>query len=135
MGININSVPVLDIRRIKSHIIIGDRSYSSDKKIAVVASGDLSHALSSDSPAGYSPEGKKFDKNLIKLIQKKDIKNILKFDKKLIHRAVLGRSAKNASKKQLIRFGKAFDEQNILNIAYSMEQQIKFENKLKDWWF
>ncbi len=58
--------------------------HSSDKKIAVVASGDLSHALSSDSPAGYSPEGKKFDKNLIKLIQKKDIKNILKFDKKLI---------------------------------------------------
>mgnify|MGYP001253183445 CR=1 FL=1 len=33
-----------------------------------------------------------------------------KFDKKLIHRAVLGRSAKNASKEQLIRFGKAFDE-------------------------
>ena len=31
--------------------------------------------------------------------------------------------------------GKAFDEQNILNIAYSMEQQIKFENKFKDWWF
>ena len=33
-----------------------------------------------------------------------------KFDKKLIHRAVLGRSAKNASKEQLVRFGKAFDE-------------------------
>ena len=33
-----------------------------------------------------------------------------KFDKKLLHRAVLGRSAKNASKEQLIRFGKAFDE-------------------------
>ena len=33
LGININSVPVLDIRRFKSHNIIGDRSYSSDKKI------------------------------------------------------------------------------------------------------
>ncbi len=33
LGININTVPVLDIRRLKSHNIIGDRSYSSNKKI------------------------------------------------------------------------------------------------------
>ena len=33
LGININSVPVLDIRRSKSHNIIGDRSYSLDKKV------------------------------------------------------------------------------------------------------
>ena len=33
LGININSVPVLDVRRFKSHKVIGDRSYSSDKKI------------------------------------------------------------------------------------------------------
>ena len=32
IGININSVPVLDIRRNKSHNIIGDRSYSANKK-------------------------------------------------------------------------------------------------------
>ena len=31
--------------------------------------------------------------------------------------------------------GKAFDEQNILNIAFTMEQQIKFKNKINDWWF
>ena len=30
--------------------------------------------------------------------------------------------------------GKAFDEQNILNIAYSMEEQIDFKNEIKDWW-
>ena len=40
LGININSVPVLDIRRKKSHNIIGDRSYSSDKKI-VSKIGDI----------------------------------------------------------------------------------------------
>jgi len=33
LGININTVPVLDIRRKKYHRIIGDRSFSSDKKI------------------------------------------------------------------------------------------------------
>ena len=30
--------------------------------------------------------------------------------------------------------GKAFDEQNILNIAYSMEEKIAFKNKITDWW-
>ena len=40
LGININSVPVLDIRRVKSHKIIGDRSYSANKKI-VSKIGDI----------------------------------------------------------------------------------------------
>tara|TARA_B100001741_G_scaffold55135_1_gene42886 strand:- start:3312 stop:4130 length:819 start_codon:yes stop_codon:yes gene_type:complete len=30
--------------------------------------------------------------------------------------------------------GKPFDEQNILNIAYSMEEKINFKNKISDWW-
>ena len=30
--------------------------------------------------------------------------------------------------------GKAFDEQNILNIAYSMQKKIKFKNVINDWW-
>ena len=30
--------------------------------------------------------------------------------------------------------GKPFDEQTILNIAYSMEEKINFKNKISDWW-
>jgi len=30
--------------------------------------------------------------------------------------------------------GKAFDEQKILNIAYSMEEKIQFKNNITDWW-
>ena len=30
--------------------------------------------------------------------------------------------------------GKAFDEQNILNIAFAMEEKINFKNKITDWW-
>ncbi|MDC0215728.1 Asp-tRNA(Asn)/Glu-tRNA(Gln) amidotransferase subunit GatA [Candidatus Pelagibacter sp.] len=30
--------------------------------------------------------------------------------------------------------GKAFDEQNILNIAYAMEEKISFNSKITDWW-
>ena len=40
LGININTVPVLDIRRLKSHKIIGDRAYSSNVKI-VSKIGDI----------------------------------------------------------------------------------------------
>ena len=30
--------------------------------------------------------------------------------------------------------GKAFDEQNILNIAFAMEEKIGFKNNITDWW-
>ena len=30
--------------------------------------------------------------------------------------------------------GQAFEEQNILNIAYSIEKEINFKNKINDWW-
>ena len=30
--------------------------------------------------------------------------------------------------------GKAFKEQEILNLAYSMEEKINFKNKISDWW-
>ena len=30
--------------------------------------------------------------------------------------------------------GKAFEEQNILNIAYCIENEINFKNKINDWW-
>ena len=33
IGVNINTVPVLDLHRKKSHKIVGDRSYSSNKKL------------------------------------------------------------------------------------------------------
>ena len=30
--------------------------------------------------------------------------------------------------------GKAFDEQNIFNIAYTMEEQIGYKNEIENWW-
>jgi aromatic ring-opening dioxygenase LigB subunit len=49
-------------------------------KIAVIASGDLSHCLKEDGPYGFHPEGPKFDKELIESLKKKDVENILKLD-------------------------------------------------------
>lgn len=51
-------------------------------KIALIASGDLSHCLKKDGPYGFHPDGPKFDKALIECLEKKDIENILRLDEK-----------------------------------------------------
>lgn len=56
-------------------------------KIGIIASGDLSHRLTPDAPAGYSSRGKEFDKKLIELLMKKDIKEVLNLDPNLIEEA------------------------------------------------
>lgn len=55
----------------------------SEKRIAVVASGDLSHKLTKDAPAGYSPKAQKFDKKIIELLLKKKNENIINIKKGL----------------------------------------------------
>jgi len=49
-------------------------------KIALVASGDLSHCLKEDGPYGFQPDGPKFDSQLIKFLKEKNIEGFLKLD-------------------------------------------------------
>ncbi len=56
----------------------------SNKRIAIIASADLSHRLTKEAQAGYSPQGKIFDQKIIELLTKKDLPGILKLDPKLI---------------------------------------------------
>ncbi len=60
---------------------------ASKKRIAVIASGDLSHRLTFDAPAGYSPQGIVFDQKLISLIKKRAVKKILELDQRFIKEA------------------------------------------------
>jgi len=53
---------------------------SNSQKVALIASGDLSHYLKEDGPYGFHPDGPKFDKELIEALKKKDIETILKLD-------------------------------------------------------
>jgi len=57
------------------------------KKVAVIASGDLSHRLTLDAPAGYNPEGKKFDEAIVKLAGANDAEGILNLDPNMIEAA------------------------------------------------
>jgi AmmeMemoRadiSam system protein B len=57
------------------------------KRVAIIASGDLSHRLIPGAPAGYDPKGKIFDEQLVKAISCLDTKHILSFDPELVERA------------------------------------------------
>jgi aromatic ring-opening dioxygenase LigB subunit len=57
------------------------------RRIAFIASGDLSHRLTFDAPAGYSPQGIVFDQKLITLLRKRAIKKILELDKDFVEEA------------------------------------------------
>jgi len=50
------------------------------KKVAVVASADMSHRLTKDAPAGFDPRGKEFDEKLVELVKKNDVQGIINFD-------------------------------------------------------
>ncbi|KKQ60510.1 MAG: hypothetical protein US81_C0019G0007 [Parcubacteria group bacterium GW2011_GWE2_38_18] len=56
-------------------------------RVAIIASGDLSHRLTKEAPAGYSPKGQKFDQKLIELITKNQSEEVLNLNHKLIMEA------------------------------------------------
>jgi aromatic ring-opening dioxygenase LigB subunit len=67
--------------------IIYEAIQSVDKKVALIASGDLSHRLTPQAPAGYSPRAQDFDNLLIESLEKNDISRILDMDSTLIEDA------------------------------------------------
>ncbi len=58
-----------------------------DKRVAIVASGDLSHRLSEEAPGGYCPQGEKFDKKILALIKAGDAKGLMSMDEKFVKEA------------------------------------------------
>lgn len=57
------------------------------QKVAILASGDLSHRLLPGAPAGYSPAGKVFDKKIISGLEAMDVKALLEIDPQLVEEA------------------------------------------------
>ena len=58
-----------------------------DKRVVVVASGDLSHRLLPGAPAGFSPRAAEFDKQIVAALGQADVKALLNIDQKLIEEA------------------------------------------------
>ena len=55
--------------------------------MAVIASGDRSHRLTLDAPAGYNPEGKKFDEEIVRLVGENNAEGIMNLDPAMIEAA------------------------------------------------
>lgn len=67
--------------------IIRAASENLGKKVAVIASGDLSHRLTLDAPAGFNPEAKKFDEQLVQLVAGNDAQGIMNMDPQVVEKA------------------------------------------------
>jgi len=76
---------------VKTHLKFGELLkeviMESDKRIAVVASGDLSHGLTTDAPAGFSKVGAEFDAKLIELLETRNTVGITNMDEKFVEEA------------------------------------------------
>lgn len=57
---------------------------NTQKRVAIIASGDLSHKLSSKSPVGFSPKAQEFDRLMLRYLKENDIKSIMKLKKSLV---------------------------------------------------
>lgn len=75
----------------EKHIAYGellkDVIMATSKRVAVIASGDLSHCLTDDAPSGLKPEGKTFDETFIKLLTAHDTDGLVTLDPALINAA------------------------------------------------
>lgn len=60
---------------------------ASDKKVAIIASSDMSHRLIPEAPAGYSPQGKLFDQKIVELLKVNDFLGIINIDRKMADEA------------------------------------------------
>lgn len=56
-------------------------------RIAVIASGDLSHRLTVDAPAGYSENAKEFDHSIIRFLGSNDLSSLMGLEKAVLKEA------------------------------------------------
>ena len=76
-----------DIELYKFGMAIQKTAKNLNKNTVIIASGDLSHRLTEDGPYEYSPQGEKFDKELIENLENGNVVNIFNMDKCMIEEA------------------------------------------------
>ncbi len=60
--------------------ILAGAAQTLGQKWAICASGDMSHRLTHDAPAGYHPQAQQFDRQLVQLVKERQYQQILQLD-------------------------------------------------------
>ncbi|MDI3281205.1 MAG: AmmeMemoRadiSam system protein A, partial [Bacillota bacterium] len=71
----------------RAGLAIREAAAAVGRRVAVVASGDLSHRLIPGAPAGYHPEGARFDREIVEYLRRGDAASILGMDEAYLERA------------------------------------------------
>jgi len=89
-----------------------------DRKIVIIASGDLSHKLKEEGPYSYSPYGEKFDHEFLESLEKGDINSLFNMDSTMVEEAaqcglnsvyiLLGKMEGNEFKGELLSYEGTF---------------------------
>ena len=67
--------------------LLKDVIMQEDKRIALIASGDLSHCITGNAPGGYRPAGKQFDEAFIEHLEAKNVSGLAAMDTALVTEA------------------------------------------------
>jgi len=89
---NIHILPISPSRLdAKQHIAFGrllkEHIMSTDKRVALISSIDLSQALSNDAPAGFSKTAKEYDEKIISSLESRNTAGILGIEESLVDAA------------------------------------------------
>jgi len=60
---------------------------NTNKRVAVIASADLSHALTTEAPAGFDNAGEEFDKKIQELLSNKNVAGMMKMDPEMVKKS------------------------------------------------
>ncbi|HYE81782.1 MAG TPA: AmmeMemoRadiSam system protein A [Clostridia bacterium] len=71
----------------KLGIAIRDAAMVLDRKVVVIASGDLSHRLTQDAPAGFDPRGAEYDQKYTGIIREGKVKELMSMQAELLEAA------------------------------------------------
>jgi len=68
--------------------LLREEIFSTNDRVAVIASANLSHRLTKESPSGYSPQGKVFDKRILSALDSGQINEIISTPQDLTEEAM-----------------------------------------------
>ncbi len=75
----------------KTHLdfgyLIKDQIMHTNKRVAIIASGDLSHALTTNAPAGFNPAGAEFDQKIQELLSAGNSTGLLRLSSEMVSNA------------------------------------------------